>query len=210
MVNSAFTQRRSLLTILIAAAFLSEVGARQIVTVVTPDRVSEAIAIGADEAAAQRFLKAFVLQSHGVTGDAPLIGQFTTPFSRIVSAGVRARNGGHVLTPTDIPLALLAPEVHIIAVTQATVDGQPATVRSIALWRAGEEVAPFRTQDLNGSYREAFNVDIAADGIVGVFPAEIFAQASQVIVHFDKVAKGFSVISGCKDCVILLAVRQIR
>jgi hypothetical protein len=183
---------------------------RQVVGSLTGDQIDEAIRLGADGDAAKRALAAYVIQSHRASGDGPRLGEFSTPFSRVVRRSAAEKSAGRQLLPGDVPTELLAPEVHVIAVVQETADGNPASIRAITVWRNGEEVPAVRTTDLNATYRNTFNVQVSGEGVLAVFPADVVATATQIIVHLDKIAKGSSVLSGCKDCIVPLSPRLIK
>jgi len=64
--------------------------------------IDDAIRIGTDAAATRKFLAPFQLQSHAGWGDAPMLGSFSTPFSRVVQAAAVARKEGRAFSATDV------------------------------------------------------------------------------------------------------------
>jgi hypothetical protein len=194
----------------VTAIFGSVVAARQLVTSMDGDQVNEAIRLGQDGPAAQRLLSIYKLQSHQPSGDGPLLGQFTTPFARVVRASLKAKGSGSVLSATDVPPTLITPEVHVIVLTQQTVDGQPVIARSVSLWQRGIEVPAARLVSLTATSRGTLGEEIEGDGVVAIFPTDTFAASSHVLVHLDRVAKGGSVLSGCRDCVVPIPLRNLR
>jgi hypothetical protein len=80
--------------------------------------IDDAIRIGTDDAATRKFLAPFQLQSHAGWGDGPMLGSFSTPFSRVVQAAAVARKEGRTFSATDVSPALVEPQLQVIAISQ--------------------------------------------------------------------------------------------
>jgi hypothetical protein len=87
---------------------------RQVAATLTPAALEDAIRLAGDEKAARRFLEAYVLQTRAGWGKGPLIGSISTPFARVVQAGLTARKQGNAFTMADVTPELIAPELHVI------------------------------------------------------------------------------------------------
>jgi hypothetical protein len=105
----------------------------------TPEHVEEALRLAADEKAAARFLNGYVVQTRAGWGNGPLIGSFSTPFSRVVQAALSARRRAAPFVRGDVPAELLAPEFHVVATTQKgwPDDTTVASVQAIVLGPRG-------------------------------------------------------------------------
>lgn len=61
---------------------------QQIIVIMTPESVEEAIRVAADDKTARKFLDSYTAQTRAGRGNGPLIGTFSTPFARVVQAAV--------------------------------------------------------------------------------------------------------------------------
>src|SRR5262245_16341793 len=112
-------------------------------TALTPERIGEALALAADEPAAGKFLDGYNIQSRAGWGKGPLLGRFSTPFSRVVQAAVAAQKRGKPLTAADVSPELIAPELHVIAISQRTENLEDmARVRTVAVTARSRINAP--------------------------------------------------------------------
>jgi hypothetical protein len=91
---------------------------QQIVMSVDQEQRAEAIRLAADAKMSARFLDAYGVQTRAGWGNGPLIGSFSTPFSRVVQAAAAARRRATPFGIEDIPLELLVPELHVVATSQ--------------------------------------------------------------------------------------------
>jgi hypothetical protein len=209
-----------LFTSILLALFLAAgetAAAQQVIVTMTPESVDEAIRLAADEKATARFLDAYVLQTRAGWGNGPLIGEFSTPFARVVQAAVAARKRGDPFTPADVTPALIAPELHVIAAAQtaATDEGIAATVLSVVLARRGSKdpadvIQPLRTTELAAQSQDLGGTAFKGPGIVAVFPLSALVVDSEIRVLFDRTARGFSGLSMCRECTVPVTLNKIR
>src|SRR5687767_12785633 len=97
-------------------------------------QIDAALRIASDDAATKVFLATHRLHARGGADDGPTLGWISTPFSRIVLAGVAARRAGQVFTRDDMSIDLLLSELAVIATPQpAAADTTPAQVTEIAV-----------------------------------------------------------------------------
>jgi hypothetical protein len=180
----------------------------------TTESWQEAIRLAADDTAAARFLAAYTLQTRAGWGDSPLIGHFSTPFSRVLQAAMAAHKKGDSLSADRVKAELAAPELHMIALSQpgATDDVPVAAVASIALTRRGaaERIEPLKTLELTKEYQEVHGTAFEGHGIVAVCPLSALAPDSEIRVVFDGIAQGSSPMSRCRECVIPINLARIR
>jgi hypothetical protein len=190
--------------------------AQQLVTLMDTNRVEEAFRLAADERASARFLDAYVLQTRAGWGNGPLIGSFSTPFSRVVQAAVAARRKAMPIGVSDVPAKLLAEELHVVATAQKgwPDDTMIATVQSVVLTMPGTSgpsvVQPQRTEELTTEYRALYGISSTEPGIVAIFPLAALTPGSVIRVTFDRPARGLTGLSMCRECVIPVDLRRVR
>ena len=191
--------------------------AQQVIVTMTPESVEDAIRLAADEKAAARLLDAYVVQTRAGWGNGPLIGSLSTPFARVVQAAVAARKRGSAFAPADVTPDLIAPELHVIALTQtaATDDGMVATVLSVVLGRRGSKgpadvIQPLRTSELTAQYQNLVGTAFKGTGVVAVFPLSALMPDSEIRVVFDRTARGFSGLAMCRECTMPVSMNRIR
>lgn len=183
-------------------------------------QIDEALRLARDEKAAQTLLNLYVLQTRTGIGNGPVAGRLSTPFSRVVLAAVAAVNAGQTLGRDDVPSDLLFPEVLVIATAQpaADADNTLANVVDITIAkRIGTELVdvllPLRVRAPTSQERKLYGTDKTAEAKVAVFSLEalapIFDVQTPVVVRvsFDRVAKGTTPLTGCKDCVVAISPR---
>jgi hypothetical protein len=191
--------------------------AQQVITAMDTDRVEEALRVAADEKAAARLLDAYVVQTRAGWGNGPLMGRFSTPFSRLVSAAVAARRSGTPFRASDVPAELLAQELHVVTTSQKgwPDDTMIATVQSVVLTTrettgAAGIVQPLRTEELTTQYRALYGIPPTEPGIVTIFPLNALTFGSAIRVTFDRTARGFTGLSMCRECVVPIDLRRVR
>ncbi len=191
--------------------------AQQVVVSMTPERVNEAIRLAADEKAAARFLDAYVVQTRAGWGNGPLIGDFSTPFARVVQAAVAARRKEMPFYDSDVTADLISPELHVIALTQtaATDDGKAATVVSVTLARRGSKdptdvIQPLKTTGLTAQYQSLTGTIPKGAGVVAVFPLSALGADSEIRVLFDRTARGVSGLATCRECAVPVNMSRVR
>ena len=180
-------------------------------------RVEEAFRLAADDKASARFLDAYVVQTRAGWGNGPLIGIFSTPFSRVVQAAVAARRKGMPVGVSDVPAKLLAEELHVVATAQKgwPDDTMIATVHSVVLTTPGTTgppgiVQPQRTEELTTEYRALYGIPSTEPGIVAIFPLTALTPGSVIRVTFDRPARGFTGLSMCRVCVVPVDLGRVR
>jgi hypothetical protein len=181
----------------------------------TIDGIREALLLASDESAARRFLKTYVIWTHAGWGDGPLIGSFSTPFSRVVRAALNARAAGRTLTAEEIPASLLAPEVQVIAMAQPAsgVAGRSNVERIVFVRRlrtSEELIEPLRIVPFTQRYQDADAGSVTNAAVMAVFPLEALAAATEIRVQFDRTARGSSAMATCQSCVMPLRSGSIR
>jgi hypothetical protein len=207
--------RVSLLLSLLIALRLS--GAQQVaVAPITTESVEEAIRVASDEKAARKVLDAYVVQTRAGWGNGPLIGTFSTPFARVVQAVLAARKKGNPFTAADVPPDLIVPELHVIATSQqATEESMTANVLSVVLAPRGNKsaddvVQPLRTIELTKEYQTLNGTAFAGPGVVAVFPLSALTTNFEIRVSFDRMARGSTGLSMCRECVVPVSIGRIR
>jgi hypothetical protein len=187
---------------------------RQVAATLTPAALEDAIRLAGDEKAARRFLEAYVLQTRAGWGKGPLIGSISTPFARVVQAGLTARKQGNAFTVADVTPELIAPELHVIVLSQQPTYDESimATVRSVFLAQHGTPAGrqPSRTEQLTTEYQNRYRMASDRPGIVAVFPLDALAPDAEVHVVFNRIVRGATASSGCADCAVPLDTRKIR
>ena len=184
-------------------------------------QIDAAVRIASDDAATNVFLATHRLQTASGTEDGPTLGWISTPFSRIVLAGVAARKAGHVFTRDDVSMDPLLSELAVIATPQpaAAADRTLAQVTEIAVeTRIGTIVTdmllPMRMRPATLEERTLHGVESANGTVVAVFSIDavaplLEARTPNVVVRvtFDRATRGATPLTGCKDCVATISER---
>jgi hypothetical protein len=183
----------------------------------TRDDVRAAIRLASEEPAARRFLRSYVIWTRAGWGDGPLIGSFSTPFSRVVRAALNARAAGRTLTPEEVPPSLLVPEVQVIAMSQlaSDVDLERSRVERIVFVRRDDEgtervVEPLRTRPFTQHGNDAVVGPFTNAALIATFPLDVLTSATEIRVQFDRTALGSTASSTCRTCVMQLESASIR
>ena len=195
----------------------ARITAQPLVVTMTPDRIDEALRLAADETMASRFLDAYAVQTRAGWGNGPLIGRFTTPFARVVGAALAARQQGRSFSTTDVVPELIAPELHVVAMSQVAAgdSAMMATVQSVVLTRRANKnptdvVAPLRSTELTPQYQQLTGTVFRGSGVVAVFALGALEPNTEIRVVFDRTARGFSGLSMCRECVVPLDISRLR
>jgi hypothetical protein len=187
---------------------------RQLAATSTPAALEEAIRLAGDEKAARRFLEAYVLQTRAGWGHGPLLGSISTPFARVVQAALTARKQGNAFAIADVTPELMAPELHVIVLSQQPTydESTMATVRSVFLAQHGAPAGrpPSRTEQLTKAYQSRYGIASDRPTIVAVFPLEALTPDAEVRVVFDRIVRGATSLSGCGHCAVPLDTRKLR
>lgn len=205
------------LVLLLAVSGARDADGQQLVLDMTTERIDEAIQLTSDDKTARRFLESYVLQSRAGWGDGPLMGSFSTPFSRVVQAALTARKAGTSFTVSHVTPEVIAPELHVIVVseTAAIDDTAPAIVRTIAVAPRGsknvdQRIEPLKRMALTKDYRDRYGVTMAGAGILVTFPLSVVSAAHEIVVEFDRTARGSTAMSACKECIVTFGLVRLR
>ena len=184
-------------------------------------QIDAALRIASDDAATKVFLATHRLQAASGAQDGPVLGWISTPFSRIVLAGVAARKAGQAFTRDDVSTDPLLSELAVIATPQpaATAEKTLAQVTEIAVeTRVGTVVTdmllPMRMRPATLAERTLHGIESAKGTVVAVFSLEAVAPLLEardphvvVRVTFDKATRGATPLTACKDCVATISER---
>ena len=205
------------LLLITVAALVRTAATQPLIVDLTPERVGEALALAADEAAARKMLEAYTVQTRAGWGKGPLLGGFSTPFSRVVQAALAARKNGRTLTAADISSDLLAPELHVVALSQRSANlEEMARVRTVALAErgtlnaAGARIEPARIVELNTEYQTKYGTTFQGSGLVAIFPLRSVPPQAQIRIIYDRLVQGSSPSATCQECVVGLDLSKIR
>jgi hypothetical protein len=182
-----------------------------------PDGIRDALRLASDETAARKVLGSYVIWTRAGWGDGPLIGSFSTPFSRVVRAALKARASGRTLTAADIPPSLLAPEVQVIAMSQLAngTDLERSRVQRIVFVQRGhsgdeEVIEPLKVVPFTQHGVDAVVGPLTNAAVIATFPLDALAAATEIRVQFDRAAVGSTAMSMCQTCVMRLESETIR
>ncbi len=212
------TNRLIPLTVAIFALALN-VASAQLVSDMTPERIKEAIALGHNSKEAGRFLSSYVLQKRSGWGNGPRVGSFTTPYSRVVLAARAAQRKYKTLTAADVTPEMIAPEIHVYAMSQVENDSQKRpqiiSVEAIVLMPENgkdrsQAVQPTKTQDATDEYKNLFGAAFEGKSMSAVFPMDAFREGMDLRVIYDGRVSGSSAVSGCQDCGVPIKLDKIR
>jgi hypothetical protein len=179
-------------------------------------QIDDALRLAQDDKAAQTFLDLYKLQTRTGLGTGPLIGRLSTAFSRVVLAAVAARKSGQILTHGDVVSEFPQPEVLVIAAPQLAANSDSdvlANPRDIAIGQLkGSDVTdvllPLRVRSATTQERKLYDLGSTPGVIVASFSEDALAPMFDtrtfnfvVRVSFDRVAKGSTPSTACKDCI---------
>jgi len=200
-------------------AFMAVAGTRvvnaQLAGSLTPAQIEEAIQIAADEKAAGKLLQSYVLQTRSGIGSGPLIGYFSTPFSRVVLTAVAARKEGRKLALSDVPANVLLPELQVLVLSQsAAYADAPAVVEAVTIARRAQDGAaamPITTVPATSQHYAQFGIVPKGNGaLVAAIPLTALAAENTLRVTFSQIVRGSSALTNCKDCSVPLSLTRLR
>jgi hypothetical protein len=212
---------RWMATVWLIAAHLSagstNAWGEQLVTTLAPADIDSAIQLADDEQALRKFLDMYVIQLRAGWGTGPLIGVFTTPFSRVARAAAAARKNGEAFSASDVTADMAAPEVHVIATEQPLAPGENELASIEAVFVAPQatrdtagSMKPIKTSDLKSEYQRLYGLTFDKTGVVAVFPLEVVSRPSWIHVTFSRVVRSSAAVSACKECAVPLPTAGIR
>jgi hypothetical protein len=208
-------------TVCLIVAFLcaipSTLNGEQLVTTLAPADIDNAIQLAGDERVLQKFLNAYVIQLRAGWGTGPLIGVFTTPFSRVVRAAAAARRHGEPFSASDVTAEMDAPEVHVIATEQPLAPGEKelASVEAVfvaprAAREATGSIKPVKTTNLTSEYLRLYGLTFDKTGVIAIFPMDVVSQENWIHVTFSRVVRSSAAVSACKECAVPFPPAGIR
>lgn len=181
----------------------------QVVTEVTPVLIQEAIDGGAPGM--------YRLQESSGWGNEPLLGYFTTPYSRVALAAAAARKRYKTFTPADVTPEMLAPELHVYAVSRA-IEGRMnaiANVEAVVVmpYKSKDRsavVQPTSTTELTEEYQNLMGAVASGRSILAVFPLSVLDEKNEIRVVFDRYVPGSTLLKGCTDCGVRFKLDKVR
>lgn len=180
----------------------------QVVTQMTPALIQEAINKGGDGT--------YKLQERSGWGNGPVLGYFTTPYSRVALAAASARKRYKPFTAVDVTPDMLLPELHVYAVSQA-VEGTSAIANVEAVvvmpYKSKDRsraVQPIRTTELTEEYKNLMGAVANGRSILAVFPLSVLDEKNELRVVFDRGVPGSAALKGCADCGLRFKLEKVR
>jgi len=177
----------------------------QLVTEMTPERVSEAIAFGSQAK------KMEYPQLKGGPAKCAII----TPFGRVAKAAFEAKRAYKTLTVEEVTTEMLAPNVEVVCPSQCVTPGCTrsfgvATVRAIVITEKGgaSPQQPISSEPMPEVYQNAFGAKDEATGLIATFPLAALQPGRELHVVFDRKVSGMT--SRCDDCRIELKLDKVR
>lgn len=205
-----------LLVGLTAVATARSARGQQLLVNVTPVQIEEALQLASDEKAARKFLQSYVVQRHSGIGTGPLLGYFSTPFSRIVLAALAARKEGKDFASSDVSPELLVPELHVFVLSQtAAYDPVPARMEAVVIASrtsndADAIVRPVRAVPASRQDYLLYGVTAGDGSTVAIFPLSAIGAGKNIRVIFSHVVRGSSAITNCKECAVPIGIARLR
>jgi len=177
----------------------------QIATEMTPERIAEAIAYGAQ----QKRVELPLLKS----GPARCV--LSTPFLRVARAASEAKRTYKVFSPADVDDDMKAPTAEVACpsvcmVPACTKSAGFANVQAIVITGKGgtAPVQPLKTMAMPETYQNAFGAKTEAEGMLATFPLEALQPGRELHVILDK--KASAMMSRCDDCKVELKLEGLR
>jgi hypothetical protein len=211
--------RKTLICVLIALSVGGKVNiaaGHQLIVDLSPEDIQEALRLAADENAARKRLQSYIVQTRGGMGTGPLIGYFSTAFSRVVSAAVAAHKERRSFALSDVTPDLLTPQLHVVVLPQsAAYESVPATVQAIGIAPRGstlplQTIQPVSIGPATAQHVRLYGIAAPNNVLVAIFPLTAVSAGHDIRVSFSHVVSGSSALTNCKDCVIPLDVARIR
>jgi hypothetical protein len=135
----------------------------------------------------------------------------------VVQAALAAQKTGKTLAATDVSSEMIAPELHVIAMSQqaALDDSSVAAVQSVVIADRGDSNSAaagqsLRQVELTKDYKDLYGIESVQRGVVAVFPLSVLKPGREIRVSFDKIAKASNALAACKDCVVTLPNNGLR
>jgi hypothetical protein len=181
----------------------------QVVTDMTPELVQEAITQGGSGR--------YKIQEQTIWGDGPVLGYFTTPYSRVALAAALARKHGKPYTPAEVTPDMLRPELHVYARAQAVYGNKNriANVTKVVVMPyqsrdPSAAIHPTRTEDVADEYWNLMGAVANGRNVMAVFPLSVLSENNEIRVVYDRHVPGSSQIKGCTDCGVRFSLAKVR
>jgi hypothetical protein len=205
------------LTVCLTAAGRGPGLEQQAVASVPPADIEQAIQLAADERRSRSFLDKYVVQVRAGSGNGPLMGVFSTPFSRVVRAAAAARKDGRLFAASDVTQDMITPEVHVVVWQQPIAPGekQIAGVRSVfiasrATRDPSDPVMPIKLMKLTTEYATLYGLRFEHPGYVATFPLSVLTRGNWIHITFNQVIRSYAAVSACMECVVPVPFDEIR
>jgi hypothetical protein len=195
-------------------ALVAATAQAQIVHDMTPERVREAIAIGATA----QDLRPYRIQEKARWSWPPLIAVYTTPFLRVALAANAAKRRYRQFTEADVTPEMIAPAIEVYASSHSLQGADIANVETIVvLPHNGKDttraVHPTQMKEASEEYKNLFGFSGEGRGMLAVFPLDAWQESNDVHVVFDKEipsSQGPGARGGCTDCKSQIYLGKIR
>jgi len=210
------------LALLVALAVLVPVSSwAQVVSGMTPERIAEAIKAG--EAAKDRDKPGYYrIQLRSGWGNGPLIGFFSTPFSRVMAAANAAKRKYKSLSPAEVTGEMIAPEIVVyapsaveetgtgLAAKQKIVSVEAVVVPPMGSKDRSKAIHPIRTSEMTEEYQNLFGAKSSGKGMIAVFPLSVLTEENEIHIVFDALRTGQGILHMCTDCAVQFKLDKIR
>ena len=184
----------------------------QVVVTMTPEMIASAIASGAN---AKKDIGLYPLQERSGFGNGPLVGFFTTPFSRVARASYDAKRTYKPFTQADVTAEMVAPELHIYG-TSTVSDGTIVNVEAIVVMpRKSKDpsnaIQPSKSDLIADEYKNRMGWTGKGRSMMAVFPLTVLSEDNEAHVVFDGRLPGTSMVKGlCSDCAVPFKLKDVR
>src|SRR2546422_8883192 len=146
----------------------------QVVVNMTPETIESAIAYGLS---AKKDVGLYTLQERSGWGNGPIVGFFTTPFSRVASAAYDAKRKYKTFTRADVTADLIAPELHVYG-TSTVNGGDVVNVDAIVVTLRkskgpADVIQPTRSSVITDEYKNRMGWTGKGRSMMAVFPLAV-------------------------------------
>jgi hypothetical protein len=166
-----------------------------VVTEMTPERIQEAIAYGAQ----QKKVDLPLVKA----GPARCV--LSTPYLRVARAASEAKRKYKTFAAADVDDEMKAPTVHVVCSSVCVVPDCSksygfASVQTIVITDKGGAgpTQPLKAEPMPVTYSNAFGAHDEAEGLLAIFPMAALQPGRELHIVLDKKAHGMT--SQCQDC----------
>ncbi|MCK7494765.1 MAG: hypothetical protein MZW92_29300 [Comamonadaceae bacterium] len=100
----------------------------------------------------------YKIQEQTIWGDGPVLGYFTTPYSRVALGGDAGPKHGKPYTAADVTPDMLRPELHVYARAQAVYGNKNRIANVTKVF-----VVPYQSKDLSAAIQPTRTQDVTDD-----------------------------------------------